>query len=135
MAPDATALPFLLLSIRTEEPAALEEHAAFARFLGVDADELHRLELGTTPLPSIDLDDWAGIILGGGAFNASDPEETKSEAQALAERDLGRLLDEVDRPRLPVPRRLLRHRQHRSPPGRGRGPDASPSRSGRSVSS
>ncbi len=95
MAADATAKPFLLLSIRTEERAALEEHAAFARFLGVDADELRRVELGTAPLPSIDLDDWAGIILGGGAFNASDPEESKSPTQVLAERDLTRLLDDV----------------------------------------
>ncbi|MDZ5620212.1 glutamine amidotransferase [Nocardioides bizhenqiangii] len=95
MASDPAAKPFLLLSIRTEERAALEEHAAFSRFLGIAADELHRIELGTAPLPSIDLDDWAGIILGGGAFNASDPEESKSPAQLLAERDLGRLLDDV----------------------------------------
>jgi GMP synthase (glutamine-hydrolysing) len=95
MTSEARALPFLLLSIRTEERAALEEHAAFTRFLGITADELHRVELGTAPLPAIDLDDWAGIVLGGGAFNASDPEESKSETQVLAERDLGRLLDDV----------------------------------------
>lgn len=91
----ARARPFLLLSIRTEERAALDEHAAFARFLGVDTADLPRVELGTAPLPPIDLDDWAGIILGGGAFTASDPEETKSPAQLQTETDLGRLLDEV----------------------------------------
>jgi GMP synthase (glutamine-hydrolysing) len=91
----AAAKPFLLLSIRVEERAALEERAAFIRFLGVAAEELHRVELGTAPLPAIDLDDWAGIILGGGAFNASDPEESKSGTQLQAERDLGHLLDEV----------------------------------------
>lgn len=95
MAPGAAALPFLLLSIRTEERAAVEEHAAFARFLGVTPGEVHRVELGTAALPPIDLDDWAGIILGGGAFNASDPEESKSATQLLAERDLARLLDDV----------------------------------------
>jgi GMP synthase (glutamine-hydrolysing) len=87
--------PFLLLSIRVEEQAALEEHAAFARFLGVALDELPRIQLGTSPLPPIDLDDWAGIVLGGGAFNASDPEESKSEGQIRGERDLSRLLDDV----------------------------------------
>ncbi|KAA1429343.1 glutamine amidotransferase [Nocardioides antri] len=87
--------PFLLLSIRAEERAALDEHAAFVRFLGVGADEVRRVQLGLAPLPPLDLDEWAGIILGGGAFNASDPEESKSEAQLRAERDLGRLLDEV----------------------------------------
>jgi GMP synthase (glutamine-hydrolysing) len=87
--------PFLLLSIRTEQRAALDEHAAFARFLGVSVAELPRVELGTAPMPPIDLDDWAGIILGGGAFTASDPEETKSPEQVQTERDLARLLDEV----------------------------------------
>jgi GMP synthase (glutamine-hydrolysing) len=87
--------PFLLLSIRTEERAALDEHAAFARFLGVTVADLPRVELGTAPLPTIDLDDWAGIILGGGAFTASDPEEAKSAEQVQTERDLARLLDEV----------------------------------------
>ncbi len=92
---DVTAKPFLLLSIRAEERAAVNEQASFVRFLGVTAEELHRIELGAEPLPAIDLDDWAGIILGGGAFNASDPEESKSEAQLQAERDLARLLDIV----------------------------------------
>ena len=92
---DVAAKPFLLLSIRAEERAAVNEHDSFVRFLGVRPDELHRVELGVAPLPPIDLDDWAGIILGGGAFNASDPEESKSEVQVRAERDLARLLDVV----------------------------------------
>jgi GMP synthase (glutamine-hydrolysing) len=95
MAADAAPKPFLLLSIRTEERAAAEEYAAFVRFLGVAEHELRRIELGTAPLPAIDLDAWAGIILGGGAFNASDPEESKSAAQLQAERDLAWLLDDV----------------------------------------
>ncbi len=87
--------PFLLLSIRGEERAAVEEHAAFARFLGVPLDQVHRVLLGPEPLPPVDLDAWAGIVLGGGAFNASDPVETKSAAQVQAESDLARLLDDV----------------------------------------
>jgi len=95
MAYDDAAKPFLLLSIRTEERAAVNEHAAFARFLGVALEEVRRIELGTAPLPPIDLDDWAGIVLGGGSFNASDPEESKTAAQVQAEADLARLLDDV----------------------------------------
>ncbi len=91
----AGAKPFLLLSIRTEERAAADEYAAFVRFLGLPQGELHRVEIGTAPLPPIDLDRWAGIILGGGAFNASDPEDSKSETQLQAEGDLARLLDDV----------------------------------------
>ncbi len=86
--------PFLLLSIRAEPPAALDEHEAFARYLGVDLDDLHRVELGAAPL-SIDLDDYSGVLLGGGSFTYSDEQALKSERQQRAETDLHALLDEV----------------------------------------
>jgi len=86
--------PFVLLSIRAEPLAASDEHAAFARYLGVAQQELHRLELGAAPL-DVDLDDYAGVLLGGGSFTYSDDPGTKSQRQVLAERDLFALLDEV----------------------------------------
>src|SRR5262249_5949955 len=42
-----------------------------------------------------DLQDWSGIFLGGGPFNASDPEESKSLVQRRVEADLRRLLESV----------------------------------------
>lgn len=87
--------PFLLLSIRAERPAAEDEYAAFCRFLDVDAHGLHRRQLGVEPLGALSLDDWSGILLGGGSFTYSDPEESKAPAQRRAERDLVRLLDNV----------------------------------------
>jgi GMP synthase (glutamine-hydrolysing) len=87
--------PFLLLSIRAEKPAADDEYAAFCRFLDVDASGLHRRQLGVEPLGVLNLDDWSGIILGGGSFTFSDPEESKTPVQRLAERDLVALLDRV----------------------------------------
>lgn len=87
--------PFLLLSIRSEERAADEEHEAFARFLGVPPRDLHRTHLGAEPLGRVLLDSWAGIILGGGSFTYSDGEESKSPGQQRAEADLMRLLDQV----------------------------------------
>jgi len=87
--------PFLLLSIRAEPAAADDEYAAFRRFLGVDAPDLHRRQLGSEPLGALSLDDWSGIILGGGSFTYSDPESAKSPAQRRAERDLLGLLDRV----------------------------------------
>ena len=44
---------------------------------------------------SVDLPDWSGILLGGGPFNSSDPEELKSPVQRRVEADLRRLLDRV----------------------------------------
>lgn len=86
--------PFVLLSIRAEPVAAADEHAAFARYLGVEQADLRRVELGAAPL-DLDLDDHSGVLLGGGAFTYSDAPGTKSERQVLAESDVFALLDEV----------------------------------------
>jgi len=87
--------PFLLLSIRAEAAAVGEEYAAFCRFLGVSSSDLHARQLAAEPLGEVSLDDWSGILLGGGPFTVSDPEDTKSDAQRRTEDDLGVLLDQV----------------------------------------
>jgi len=87
--------PFLLLSTRAEDLAADEEYAAFLRCTGLPEERLHRFRLEAAPLPALDLDDWAGIFLGGGPFNSSDPEESKSAVQVRVERELAGLLDEI----------------------------------------
>lgn len=86
--------PFLLLSIRAEPAAADDEHAAFARFLGVERADLPRIQLGVESL-DVSLDDWSGILLGGGSFTYSDDVAAKSPAQQRAEADLWGLLDRV----------------------------------------
>lgn len=87
--------PFLLLSIRAEERAALEEEAAFRRFLGVPPEGLERVRLGPDPWACPDLERYAGILLGGGAFTTTDPQDAKSADQLQAEADIARLLDDV----------------------------------------
>ena len=87
--------PFLLLSSRPEDLAADEEYAAFLRCTGLSPQQLHRIRLEAGPLPRLDLDDWSGILLGGGPFNSSDPAETKSAVQVRVEADLNALLDDV----------------------------------------
>lgn len=87
--------PFLLLSIRAEEEAAANERESFERFSGLDESCLRLVNLSREELPAIDLDDWSGILLGGGAWNASDPESTKSPVQRRTERALMGLLDAV----------------------------------------
>ncbi|GMA21805.1 glutamine amidotransferase [Arsenicicoccus piscis] len=85
--------PFLLLATRPEDLAADDEYAAFLRYGGLHPDELVRVRLERDPMPEIDLDDWSGIILGGGPFNNSDA--VKSPVQQRVERELSQLLDEV----------------------------------------
>jgi GMP synthase (glutamine-hydrolysing) len=87
--------PFLLLSIRGEQAAADNEYESFLRFTGLDEPDLPMVNLAAQELPKVDLDDWSGILLGGGPWNASDPAETKPEGQLLAEPAIAALLDDV----------------------------------------
>jgi GMP synthase (glutamine-hydrolysing) len=88
-------LPFLLLSTRAEDLAADEEYAAFLACTKLPEERLRRFRLEAAPLPDLDLDDYAGILIGGGPFNSSDPEESKSPVQRRVERELAGLLDQV----------------------------------------
>jgi GMP synthase (glutamine-hydrolysing) len=87
--------PFLLLSTRAEDLAADEEYAAFLRVTGLPPELLRRIRVEAAPLPTLDLDDYAGIFVGGGPYNSSDPPLEKSPVQRRVERELSALLDEV----------------------------------------
>ena len=87
--------PFLFLGIRPEDVAADEEYAAILRCTGLEEAQLRRARLDQGPLDRLDLDDWSGLILGGGPFQASDPEESKSARQRQVEACLSALLDQI----------------------------------------
>lgn len=87
--------PFLLLATRAEDAAADNEYQAFQTFAGLGETDLVRHRLERDPLGPIELADYSGILLGGGPFNSSDPEDAKSPVQLRVEADLRRLLDEV----------------------------------------
>jgi GMP synthase (glutamine-hydrolysing) len=87
--------PFLLLASRPEDEAADDEYAAFLRMTGLERGDLHRVRMEAAPLPPIDLDDYAGVFVGGGPFNSSDAVEKKSAAQRRVETELRPLLDEM----------------------------------------
>jgi len=85
--------PFLLLATRAEDAIADAEHAAFLRLGGLSDDRLRSIRMEAGPLPALELDDYAGVIVGGSPFNASDPE--KSDVQLRVEREMSALLDEI----------------------------------------
>ena len=87
--------PFLLLATRAEDAAADNEYESFLAFAGLDERDLRRSRLEQRALGNIDLPDWSGILLGGGPFNSSDPEGSKSPVQRRVEADLRGLLDTV----------------------------------------
>ncbi|MCY7402238.1 MAG: glutamine amidotransferase [Nocardioides sp.] len=80
--------PFLFLGTRAEDAVAQQEYDAVLAGTGLRPDELVRLRLEQEPLGEIDLDTWSGIILGGGPFNVSDPEDAKSPVQRRVEAEL-----------------------------------------------
>jgi GMP synthase (glutamine-hydrolysing) len=85
--------PFLLLATRAVDLAADEEYEAMLRFCGLDEAQLRRFRMEQAPLGPVRLDDWSGIILGGGPYNASDPD--KSPTQVRVEAEIHTLLDEI----------------------------------------
>jgi GMP synthase (glutamine-hydrolysing) len=87
--------PFLLLSSRAEDVAADGEYEAFLRFTGLAPVELRRVRMEAAPLPDLDLDDYSGVLVGGGPFNSSDPPAEKSAVQHRVEKELAGLLDEI----------------------------------------
>ena len=86
-------LPFLLLSVRPEDRAADEEYAAMQRFTGLDDSGLRRIQLDRAPLPRLKLDEYSGVLLGGGPFNYTDA--VKSPVQTRVEADIFGLLAEI----------------------------------------
>jgi GMP synthase (glutamine-hydrolysing) len=88
-------LPFLLLAVRADDAAADNEYESFLAFTGLGEADLARHRLEQRPLGAVELRDWSGIFLGGGPFNASDPETSKSAVQRRVEADLHALLTDV----------------------------------------
>ena len=87
--------PFLLLATRADDVAADNEYQSFLAFSGLDERDLRRVRLEQGALGDVEPRDWSGILLGGGPFNSSDPEESKSPVQRRVEADLRRLLGTV----------------------------------------
>ena len=87
--------PFLLLAIRAEDAAADNEYDSFLTLAGLDESELRRVRLEQRALGDVDLRDWSGILVGGGPFNYTDPDELKTPTQRRVEADLNGLLDRV----------------------------------------
>ena len=87
--------PFLFLGTRAEDDVAQQEYDAVVAGCGLRPDELVRVRLEQGPLGEVDLADWSGIVLGGGPFNVSDPDDAKSPAQRRAEAELRTLAERV----------------------------------------
>lgn len=87
---------FLILQLRPEDEASDGEYRAFLDKGGLDAARTHRIRLESHPLPSdLSLDDYAGVIVGGGPGCISDDPATKDPAEARAEAEILGLMPEI----------------------------------------
>jgi GMP synthase (glutamine-hydrolysing) len=87
--------PFLFLGIRAQDAAADDEFAAVLRCAGLDERDVRRVRLERDELGPVDLEDWSGIVLGGGPWNVSDPDPLKDDAQRRGEARLRELALQV----------------------------------------
>jgi len=87
--------PFLFLGIRAQDAAADDEYAAVLRCAGLDERDVRRVRIEREELEPLDLDDWSGIVIGGGPWNVSDPELSKEPEQLRGEARLRSLALQV----------------------------------------
>ncbi len=81
--------PFLILQLRPEDDAADNEFAAILEKGGYPQDEVRRIRLDQQSLPDdLELDDYAGIIVGGGPGCVSDPVESKDPVEKRIEDEI-----------------------------------------------
>lgn len=96
--------PFLILQLRPEADAADDEYAAILRMGALPAERAWRIRLDREDLPAqLDLDDLAGVIVGGGPGCVSDAPAEKSETEARIEEAVLSLMPQItaeDRPYL-----------------------------------
>jgi GMP synthase (glutamine-hydrolysing) len=85
--------PFLILQLRPEDDAADGEFMAFLKFGELAIENVHRVRMDQESIPSINLDDYSGVIVGGGPNNVSDSH--KDDNQQRFEKELFSLFDEM----------------------------------------
>ncbi|MFA5606390.1 MAG: glutamine amidotransferase [Leucobacter sp.] len=89
--------PFLLISTRSEDHEAADEHAAYCRLTGLLPEDLEWRRIDREPLGRVEFARYSGIILAGSPFTVSEPIESKSPTELRVERELAALLDDVVR--------------------------------------
>lgn len=88
--------PFLVLQLRPETDASDGEYEALLDKGGLEAGATRRIRLDRDPIPAdLSLDDYAGVIVGGGPGCVSDPEDTKSDMDKRIEDAIFGLMPEI----------------------------------------
>lgn len=88
--------PVLILQLRPEDATSDSEYACILKYGGLRAEGTRRIRIEQFGIPdSLELDDYAAIIVGGSPFDISTPEDKKLPIQKKIEADFNRLLEQV----------------------------------------
>ncbi len=87
--------PFLILQFRPDDRAADNEYEAFLKWGGIPSANAVRIRMEKTQQLALNLDDYAGVIMGGSPFNVSDSIVEKTVIQRRSEQLAFSLMQEV----------------------------------------
>lgn len=87
--------PFLIFQLRPEAPVADGEYYAMLEKGHLSEERTRRIRLDQQPMPDLNLDDYAGVIVGGGPGCVSDAPEDKVPVEARIEAEMLSLMPEV----------------------------------------
>ncbi|UWQ15852.1 glutamine amidotransferase [Aliiroseovarius sp. M344] len=94
--------PFLILQLRPETDASDDEFQAFLSKGGLAHNEVHRIRLDQEDIPAeLSLEDYAGVIVGGGPGCVSDAPGKKSPIEAKIEADCLALMPDITKRDMP----------------------------------
>jgi len=88
--------PFLILQLRPETEASNDEFHAILRKSGLTDGDVVRIRLDQQDLPAdLALDDFSGVIVGGGPGCVSDPADKKTDVEARIEHAVMGLMPDI----------------------------------------
>jgi GMP synthase (glutamine-hydrolysing) len=88
--------PFLILQLRPETAASDDEFAAFLAKGALRVQDVHRIRLDQQDIPQgLDLEDYSGVIVGGGPGCVSDPDDKKTDVEKRIEDAILELMPEI----------------------------------------
>jgi len=86
---------FCILQFRPEDETSDNEYEAICTFGDLAPEETERIRIERSSIPTLDLSQYAAIIVGGSPFDISTPEDEKSAVQKQIESDFKKLFDTV----------------------------------------
>ena len=88
--------PFLIIQLRPEDETSDSEFEKILEFGGLEHDEVERLRIEKSGLPSLQLDNYAAIIVGGSPFDISTADAEKSSIQKEIEKEFMLLFEDIE---------------------------------------